>query len=46
MTDAYAPAITVPTVAAYACFGFFKFTKPDGSIVYGPSEYVEVTSLA
>lgn len=43
-TDAYAPVVNVPTAAAYDFFGFFEFTKPDGSTCYGPSLYITKTS--
>jgi hypothetical protein len=38
------PVVDVPTVATYRVFGWFQFTKPDGTIVYGPS--ISTTALS
>lgn len=35
----YAPAPHVLVAGTYACYGWFEFSKPDGSLAYGPSLY-------
>jgi hypothetical protein len=36
-TDAYAPAVTVPADGTYVIGGWFKYTKSNGGIAYGPA---------
>jgi hypothetical protein len=43
-TSAHAPVITFTAAEEQDIFGFFQFSKPDGSLVYGPSLYITKTT--